>query len=150
MDKNELIAQLNTKLKALADQALKFAGEARTEAKTGAPRAVNLARATDARVESARAAWEAVASFRPHPLKKGERIGLGAIVELEDGEGAKTLFVAPAGAGEELTGPGGDGFLHVVTPASPLGKALIGKRVGDAVEVMVKGELTEWEIVYAA
>jgi transcription elongation GreA/GreB family factor len=150
MDKNELIAQLNTKLKVLADQALKFADEARTEAKTGAPRAVNLARATDARVQAARAAWEAVASFKPQALKRGERIGLGAIVEVDDGEGSKTLFVAPAGAGEELTGPGGDGFLHVVTPASPLGKALIGKRVGDAVEVMVKGELAEWEITYAA
>jgi transcription elongation GreA/GreB family factor len=150
MDKNELIAQLNVKLKVLAEAAVKFADEARTEAKTGAPRAVNLARATDARVEAARAAWEAVASFKPHPMKRGERIGLGAIVEVEDGEGAKTLFVAPAGAGEELTGPGGDGFLHVVTPASPLGKALMGKRVGDAVEVMVKGELAEWEITYAA
>jgi len=148
MDKNELITQLNAKLKAIADQAMKFATEARDEAKTGATRAVNLARATDSRVEAARAAWEAVASFKPQPLKKGERIGLGAIVEVEDGQGGKTLFVAPAGAGEELTGPGGDG--HVVTPASPLGKALIGKRVGDAVEVMVKGELAEWEIVYAA
>ena len=74
----------------------------------------------------------------------------GALVELEDGEGGKTLFMAPAGAGEELTGPGGDGFLHVVTPGSPIGKGLLGKKVGDVVEVMVKGELAEWDIVFAA
>jgi transcription elongation GreA/GreB family factor len=39
--------------------------------------------------------------------------------------------------------------LNVVTPGSPLGKGLLGKKVGDVVEVMVKGELTEWEITWA-
>lgn len=150
MDKAFLIEQLTTKLKAVADQALRFADESRTEAKTGAARAVNLAKATGNRSEAAIAAVEAISSFRaPTRLKRGERIGLGAIVEIEDGEGGKTLFIAPAGAGEELTGPGGDGFLNVVTPGSPLGKVLIGKRVGDVVEVTIKGELTEWEIVFA-
>ena len=50
----------------------------------------------------------------------------------------------------ELGFPGGDGFLHVVTPGSPIGKGLLGKKVGDVVEVMVKGELAEWDIVFAA
>ena len=150
MDKAFLIEQLTTKLRATADLAVRFADESRTEAKTGAARAVNLARGTANRSAAAVEAFEAVSSFRaPTKLRRGDRIGLGAIVEIEDGEGGRTLFVAPAGAGEELTGPGGDGFLHVVTPGSPLGKALIGKRVGDVVEVMIKGELAEWEIVFA-
>jgi transcription elongation GreA/GreB family factor len=149
MDKAFLIAQLTEKLRVAAEQSLRFAEDARTDAKTGAPRAVNLAAGIRQRLEVAQASWEAVADFKASPLKKGERIGLGTIVEVEDGEGGKTLFIAPAGAGEELTGPGGDGFLHVVTPGSPIGKALIGKRVGDVVELMVKGEVTEWDIVYA-
>lgn len=150
MDKAFLIGQLAAKLKGIYEQALRAAEDARLEAKTGAPRAVNLAAATRQRLEAAQAAWEAVTDFKPTVLRKGERIGLGALVELEDGEGGKTLFMAPAGAGEELTGPGGDGFLHVVTPGSPIGKGLLGKKVGDVVEVMVKGELAEWDIVYAA
>ena len=150
MDKVFLTGQLAEKLKHIYEQALRAAEDARTEAKTGAPRAVNLAAATRTRLDAATAAWMSVADFKPVPLKKGERIGLGSLVELEDGEGGKTLFVAPAGAGEELTGPGGDGFLHVVTPASPIGKGLMGKKVGDVVEVMVKGELAEWDIVFAA
>jgi transcription elongation GreA/GreB family factor len=150
MDKLHLTAQLGEKLRRVFQQAARADEDARQDARTGAPRAVNLAAATRARVEAARAAWEAVADFKPAPLKRGERIGLGALVEVEDGEGGKTLFVAPAGAGEELTGPDGDGFLHVVTPASPLGRGLLGKKVGDVVEVMVKGELAEWEIVFAA
>jgi transcription elongation GreA/GreB family factor len=110
---------------------------------------VNLAAATRTRLEAAQAAYEAVVGFDAQPLKKGERIGLGTIVEVEDGEGGKTLFLAPAGAGEELTGPDGDGFLSVVTPGSPFGRALMGKRVGDVIEVTVAGELTEWEVVFA-
>ena len=150
MDKVFLTGQLAEKLKRIYEQALRAAEDARLEAKTGAPRAVNLAAATRTRLEAAQAAWEVVSDFKPVALKRGERIGLGALVELEDGEGGKTLFMAPAGAGEELTGPGGDGFLHVVTPGSPIGKGLLGKKVGDVVEVMVKGELAEWDIVFAS
>lgn len=149
MDKAFLTAQLAAKLKGIYDQALRANEDARQDARSGAPRAVNLAAATKTRLEAAEAAWAAVADFKPGKMKKGDRIGLGALVEVEDGEGGKTLFLAPAGAGEELTGPGGDGFLHVVTPGSPLGKGLIGKKVGDYVEVMVKGEVSEWDIVFA-
>jgi transcription elongation GreA/GreB family factor len=150
MDKMFLAQQLCEKLRHTYENALRAAEDARLEAKTGAPRAVNLAAATRLRLDSAQAAWVAVADFKPPTLRRGERIGLGTLVEIEDGEGGKTLFMAPAGAGEELTGPGGDGFLHVVTPGSPIGKGLLGKKVGDVVEVMVQGELTEWDIVYAA
>ncbi len=149
MDKVFLAQQLAEKLKTTYQQAMRAAEDARVDAKTGAPRAVNLAAGTRLRLEAAEAAWALVADFKPDPLRKGDKIGLGALVELEDGEDGKTLFVAPAGAGEELNGPDGDGFLHVVTPASPIGKSLMGKRVGDVVEVMVKGELAEWDIVFA-
>ncbi len=150
MDKVFLTAQLSEKLKRIYEQSLRSAEDARTDAKSGASRAVNLAAATTNRLDAAQAAWELVHDFKPAPLRKGERIGLGALVEVEDGEGGKTLFLAPAGAGEELEGPGGDGFFQVVTPGSPLGKGLMGKKVGDVVEVMVKGELTEWDITWAA
>ncbi|MCA2978983.1 MAG: GreA/GreB family elongation factor [Myxococcaceae bacterium] len=150
MDKHFLADQLQRKLRATYETARRYDEDARVDAKSGAPRAVNVAQAARTRLEQAEAAWAAAADFKPAAMRKGERIGLGALVEVEDGEAGKTLFVAPAGAGEELTGPDGDGFLHVVTPGSPLGKALIGKKVGDVVEVLVKGELTEWEITWAS
>jgi transcription elongation GreA/GreB family factor len=49
-----------------------------------------------------------------------------------------------------LTGPGGDGFLSVVTPQSPIGRAVMGKKVGDTVEVTVQNEVREWTITYVA
>jgi hypothetical protein len=67
---------------------------------------------------------------------------------VEDGSHGRTFFLAPVGAGVELTGPGGDGYLSVVTPSSPIGKAVLGRRVGDTVEVVVKGEPLEWAITF--
>ena len=59
----------------------------------------------------------------------------------------RTFIVLPVGAGSELKGPGGDGFVAVVTPASPVGKALMGKRAGDVTDVTIKGEVFEWEVL---
>lgn len=90
-----------------------------------------------------------VRDFRPN-----DAVGLGALVDVSldpaDGEAAqeeRTLFVLPVVAGAELTGPGGDGFVFVVTPSSPVGKALLGSRPGDIVEVVIAGEDREWELV---
>lgn len=149
MDKNFLVQQLLAKLRAVAQVASKMAADSRTEAKTGAARAVNLAKGTGLRNEVAIAHVEALEQFRPKPLRKGEPIGLGAIVEVEDDEGGRSLFLAPAGAGEELTGPDGDGIFQVVTPSSPIGRALMGKKVGDVVEAMVKNDPREWTITWA-
>jgi transcription elongation GreA/GreB family factor len=149
MDKTVLLEQLGAKLRAAVQQAHRASEEAKTDARSGAARAVNLAQGHMQRSVTASAALDALDAFRVRPLKKGEPIGLGAVVEVEDDEGGRTLFVAPVGAGEELTGPGGDGFFQVVTPASPFGKAVMGKRVGDVVEVPIRGETTEWTIVYA-
>ncbi len=150
MDKSFLVEQLNAKLKAMSATAQKFAAETLNEAKSGSNRAVNLAKATTTHSATAIEATFALESFRAKPLRPRDPISLGAVVEIEDGLAGKTLFIAPAGAGEELTGPGGDGFFHVVTPQAPLGRALMGKRVGDVVETMIKGELTEWTITFVA
>ncbi len=84
-------------------------------------------------------------------------VGLYAVVDVmisdpeEGGEPeGKTLFVLPLGAGTELLGPGGDGFLSVVTPSSPVGRALMGKRVGEVSDVQLKGGSREVEILEVA
>jgi transcription elongation GreA/GreB family factor len=60
-------------------------------------------------------------------------IGLSAIVTMESAAGSSTVFVAAAGGGEKLTV--GEQTIAVVTSSAPLGKALIGARVGDEVTV---------------
>jgi transcription elongation GreA/GreB family factor len=82
---------------------------------------------------------------------RGDRVDLGALVDVriedEKGEEERTLFFLPVGAGAELSGPGGDGFVVVVTPGSPVGKALMGARIEDSFEIVVDGRDREWTVV---
>jgi transcription elongation GreA/GreB family factor len=68
-------------------------------------------------------------------------------IETRDETEERTFFMLPVGAGTELEGPGGDGFISVITPASPVGKAIEGARAGDIVEVVVAGSDREWTVV---
>jgi transcription elongation GreA/GreB family factor len=161
MDKQALIAQLARHLEASARSALSARDAAAVEAREGATpdekredaRAAHqlqtLGAAQQRRAQQALSEVDALARFKPGPMSM---IGVGAIVEIEDedtGEG-RTFFLAPVGAGATLTGPGGDGVLSVVTPASPIGRAVLGRRVGDVVDITVDGETREWQISYVS
>ena len=164
MDKRFLIEQLSDKLRESAQVARKAGQAAAEEARDGATAAekrenarvaqeyAGLARGQAARAGRTMAELSTLEGFRPAPLPKGAPIAIGAIVEVEEeGEGVgRTFFLAPVGAGVELTGPGGDGFLSVVTPQSPVGKAVLGRRVGETIEVIVQGEPRDWTITYAS
>lgn len=82
---------------------------------------------------------------------QGAPIGLGALIDVlvdgPSGSEERTVILLPVGAGTELTGPGGDGFISVITPASPVGKSLLGKRAGDSIELSIAGDWREWTIV---
>jgi transcription elongation GreA/GreB family factor len=84
-------------------------------------------------------------------FRSTDRIDVGALVDVrvedEEGEDERTFFLLPVGAGTELHGPGGDGFVTVVTPSSPVGKALFRARVDDCFEVIVDGRDREWTVV---
>ena len=151
MDKQFLLEQLGARLRERLQSVHRSNADAKLDARSGAARAVNLAKAQGQREIEAREALAVLDQFKPRPQAKGERIGLGAVVEVEDDDGeGKTLFVAPVCAGEELTGPDGDGIFQVVTPSSPFGRAVMGKRVGDVAEVPIAGDLREWTITFVA
>ena len=160
MDKQFLVEQLSEHLRQSAAVAKKASQAAAETARDGATPAEKredarvalefsgLAKGQTARAARVAAEISTLDVFRPAKLAPKGPISLGAIVEVEDGEMGRTFFLAPVGAGVELTGPGGDGFLSVVTPISPIGIAVLGKRVGDTVEVMVQDEAREWTITY--
>jgi transcription elongation GreA/GreB family factor len=161
MDKQDLIAQLRHQLAHSAHTALAARDGVAAEARDGATpnekredaRAAHqlgtLGKAQQRRAQQALAEVDALTTFRPGPLTRAAKIGLGAIVEIEDDSGeGRTFFLAPVGAGIMLTGPGGDGLLSVVTPSSPIGRAVMGCVVGDVVDVTVDGEIREWSITY--
>lgn len=164
MDKTELVAQLARQLEGSARAALAARDAAAAEARDGATpdekredaraahQLAGLGRASQNRAKQALAEVDALATFKPGPLDVHARISVGAIVEIEDTDTreGRTFFLAPVGAGVMLTGPGGDGHLSVVTPISPIGRAVIGKRTGETVDVTVDGDIREWEITFVA
>jgi len=162
MDKQDLVAQLRAQLARSARTALSARDGAASEAREGATPAeqredaraahqlATMGSAQEQRARRALAESDVLTAFRPAPLPATATIQLGAIVEIESddtGEG-RTFFLAPVGAGITLTGPGGDGVLSVVTPMSPIGRAVLGRRSGDFVDVTVDGEPHEWQITF--
>ena len=160
MDKRWLVEQLADRLRQSAAVARRESEAAATEAREGATASErkedarvlleygSLAKGQNRRAERALSDLATIESFHPAPVRPSGPVAMGAVVEVEDGEEGRTFFLAPAGAGMELTGPGGDGFLSVVTAASPIGRAVLGRRVGDSFEVVVEGNAREWTITW--
>jgi transcription elongation GreA/GreB family factor len=138
-----------------AEAASTLQGESRSkEDRKGAAEFGRMSTAHRSRRERAKSELEVLIKFSKSPSAQDgvwRRIGVGAMVDVsvesdEDSE-ERTLFLLPVGAGTELKGPGGDGFVGVITPASPVGRALCGAEVGDTVEVAVKQRDREWTVV---
>ncbi len=166
LDKRFLIEQLAAHLRRTDDVARRAGEEAReaarslqteSEKKEDGRAAIefgSLATGQSARSRKVQEELQQLAAFWnrgvPH-FSSTSSVGLGAMVDLvvegEDGEQERTFIMLPVGAGTELTGPGGDGFLSVITPASPVGRALMGRRAGDYVEVTINKETREWRLV---
>lgn len=104
---------------------------------TRAIEAQYLARGLAARVEGLRDTMAALGVLHPVPFGDDEPIGLSAVVGVEDEDGdSATYFIVPAAGGETVQVDGGS--FQSLTPASPLGQALIGRRVDDDVEIELR------------
>lgn len=71
---------------------------------------------------------------------------LSALVTLEDESGElRRLFIGPRAGGMKLAGP--EGEIVVITPASPLGKRLLGLAEGDELQGVDAGKRTVYTVV---
>ena len=163
MDKQFLVEQLTARLRESGHLARKAGDAAAEEARAGATPAekredswvaqeyAGLARGQKERASRAAAEVSLLETFRPPPRSRSRApIGLGG--DRRGGgwhpQGRTFASWRRSAPASKLSGPGGDGFLSVVTPASPVGKAVLGRRVGDTIEVMVQGEPLEWAITF--
>ena len=69
----------------------------------------------------------------PREFVSGEPIHVGAVVELERKGERMTYFVGPGAGGTEVLCEGRE--VMVITPNSPLGQQLIGRKQGERVEI---------------
>jgi transcription elongation GreA/GreB family factor len=148
--KEELIALLTHELDVLS-RAHKAAREAATheEAKpendkdTRALEQSYLAHGQAKRVEELTAGLAEVHRMALRAFGEASPIALGALVESEEDGESRAFFVAPHGGGTAL----GSGTVQVITPQSPLGRALIGKRLGDDCEITIAGKVRQLELL---
>jgi len=91
-----------------------------------------------AQIRAALAAWRAL---KPRGFAENEMIRLGALVTLEDDAGNKLrVWLGPEAGGLKLKDEQGE--IVIVTPAAPLGKALLGLEMDDMVTAGDGRELT--------
>jgi transcription elongation GreA/GreB family factor len=102
-----------------------------------------LARGQAMRVEEQTAGVAEVQAMAIRTFRKSDPVALGALVTVSEEDTEKTYFVAPQGGGTPLAG----GRVQVITPRSPVGRALLGKRVGDVCELKVGGATRELEVI---
>ena len=150
-----LLDQLQAEIAALTDAALSTAeGATHEEARpeddkdTRAIEASYLARGQADRVAALRETLQAIQWMELPRLGEDDEIVSGALVTLEGDDGERTCFLAPAAGGAQLRVEGA--AILVVTPASPLGQAVLGRCVGDVLEVPARGGFRELEIIAVA
>lgn len=150
--KSELVRALEAQL-ATAVAAHQAATEGATHAEarpendkdTRAIEASYVARGQAVRVEELRAGLAAVQAMTTRAFGPRDPVAIGALVTIEDEQGERAYLIAADGGGVMLTGG-----VQVVTPRSPLGKALVGKRVGDDGSVIAGGRARDFEIAAVA
>ncbi|MBK9033856.1 MAG: GreA/GreB family elongation factor [Myxococcales bacterium] len=98
-----------------------------------------LARGHAARVQEIEAALPALAALSVG--RAPSQVALGAIVTVDDDGATVRYYLAPWGGGVTV---GGD--VAVVTPQSPIGRALLGRAAGDLVEIRRPGGVREVEV----
>ena len=83
---------------------------------------------------------QAIVEYQKLEVRKfapGERIGLGAIVELEVAGEAALYFIGPRAGGTEVVQDRKE--ILVITPPSPLGAQLLGHQPGERLQLMIGG-----------
>ena len=90
----------------------------------------------------------ALAAYQTLKLRKfapADPVDLTALVELES-RGARDLyFIGPQRGGLEIQHAGTE--VLVITPESPMGQQLIGKKTGDRIKFQTRGPAQEFKII---
>ena len=113
---------------------------------TRALEASYLAAGQAERVRELESALKLLLGLEVRELGTTTPICASAVITLEDDDGVRTVFfMSPHGGGSKLDLDGV--VVQVVTPQSPLGKALLGRTHGDTIELRGKSGLREMSII---
>lgn len=155
IDKVRVLAALRARL----EQDLAIATEAQRRTQSGATheeskpendkdtRAIEssyLARGQAQRVIDLTNELASASALQLRPYDESTPIAVSALVTLDDGERVAPYFLSPVGAGLALDVDGV--VIRVLTPSSPLGRALLGQLQGGDVEVRTPQGVRQYSI----
>jgi transcription elongation GreA/GreB family factor len=140
VNKRNIIKKITAKLAGELEVYFRAAQFARAEATHEQNKAENkydtrgleasyLARGQSRQAAELEAAIVEFEKLDPRPLADGAAIGLGALVELEHGGEFTIYFLGPRAGGTEIVHDKKE--ILVITPQSPLGEQLMGRKQGD-------------------
>jgi transcription elongation GreA/GreB family factor len=92
-----------------------------------------LARGQAQRVVELQDALNLLKALELRAFSPESAIALGALVALDDGGDLVLYFISPAGGGVRVSVAGAE--VRIITPQSPIARALLGKREGDDLEL---------------
>jgi transcription elongation GreA/GreB family factor len=121
--------------KAAFDEATDEQNKAENKYDTRGLEASYLARGQARQVADTEQAITQYQSMSTADLPPGSPVGLGALVELECGKESSTYFIGPCAGGTEIKDA--KNTIVVITPHSPLGKQLAGKKAGDSFPIVL-------------
>ncbi|MGB8355725.1 MAG: GreA/GreB family elongation factor [Chthoniobacteraceae bacterium] len=84
------------------------------------------------------------AALKPRDFGKDDPIDIGALVEIESPEETSTYFIGPRAGGTEITHQ--QKTILVITPQSPLGSQLIGRKQGNTLEISIGRSRSKYRI----
>ena len=139
-----IITQLTTELQNLANASRTMHADASDEQNKAEDkydtRGLETAYLASAQARQATETEQALAAYQQLALAKfsaDSPIALTALIELDSGGKRAFYFLGPKGGGLEIRHKGSD--VLVITPESPLGQELMGRKVGDQIKLQTRG-----------
>lgn len=103
-----------------------------------------LAGAQAERVADIKATLASYENLNIRTFSEDDKIALSALVEICSNGKNSLVLLMPKGGGQNIEFENQQ--IQVITPLSPLGKNLIGKEVGDVIQVTTADKIREYEI----
>lgn len=104
-----------------------------------------LAGAQAERVADIKATLASYENLNIREFDENSKIALSALIEICSSGKSTLVLLMPKGGGQNINFE--ELQIQVITPLSPLGSSLIGKEIGDVIQVSTADKLREYEIL---
>lgn len=148
----QIVASLNESLAVLEKAARASHAEATHESSKAESkydtRGLEAAYLAGGQARQAREILESIKVYQALSMRdfaRGDPIDLTAVVELDAGGSRATYFIGPKSGGLELQYEGEE--IVVITPQSPLGENLMGKKTGDRWASRLGGSTVKYHVI---